>query len=143
MLRAEKPCEETSTGGYGFGFHLHIGGSLRQRSSKASEGVCRKRIKQKIEPGVPHPTILEASGGGRANRLGRTDYSSAGVRPRGHVNRTRVSEAGEHFKNKEPVNRVKLLQGHKQKRGLIRMALAPERGPGETNQEHKWINQSG
>lgn len=23
------------------------------------------------------------------------------------------------------------------------MALAPERGPGETHQEHRWINQSG
>lgn len=23
------------------------------------------------------------------------------------------------------------------------MALAPERGPGETDQEHEWINQSG
>ena len=30
-------------------------GRLRQRSSKASEGVYRKRIKQKIEPGVPTP----------------------------------------------------------------------------------------
>ena len=75
--------------------------------------------------------------------MGRADYSPVGVKPRGHVNRTRVSEAGEHFKNKELVNRVKLLQGHKQKRGLIRMTLAPERGPGETDQEHRWINQSG
>ena len=94
---------------------MHIGGSLRQRSSKAPEGDYRKRIKQKIESGVPHPTILGASGGGWANRLGGKDYFPAGVRPSGHVDRTRVSEAGEHFKNKEPVNRVKLLQGQKQK----------------------------
>lgn len=94
---------------------MHIGGSLRQRSSTASEGEYRKRIKQKIESGVPHLTILGASGGGWANRLGRKDYFPAGVRPRGHVDRTRVSEAGESFKNKEPVNRVKLFPGHKQK----------------------------
>ena len=72
---------------------MHIGGSLRQRSSKAPEGDYRKRIKQKIESGVPHPTILGASGGGWANRLGGKDYFPAGVRPSGHVDRTRVSEA--------------------------------------------------